>query len=67
MTGVNYVTNDRGQKTAVQIPMKQWDNMQKELKKLELLENLKQAFHEMKQYEKGKLKTPTTKQLLAQL
>lgn len=67
MTGINYVTNDKGQKTAVQISLKQWDNMQKELKKLEVLADLKQAFHEMELHEKGKLKTPTTKQLLASL
>lgn len=67
MTGVCYVINDRGQKTAVQIPMNQWDSIQKKLKKLELPEDLKQAFHRMKQYEKGKLKTLTTQQLLAQL
>lgn len=67
MTGVNYITNNRGQKTAVQISMKQWNNMQMELKKLELLEDLKQAFSEMKQCEKDKLETLTTKQLLALL
>lgn len=67
MTGLNYVTDDKGQKTAVQISLKKWDSMQKELRKLELLEDLKQAFHEMQQHEKGKLITLTTKQLLAQL
>jgi len=67
MTGVNYVTNERGQKTAVQISLKQWNDLQKELKKLELLEDLKQAFYEMDQHGKGKIKSPTTKQLLSQL
>lgn len=66
-TGVNYVTNEKGQKTAVQISLKQWNELQKELKKLEVLEDLKQAFYEMGQHAKGKLKSPTTRQLLSQL
>ena len=64
---VQYVTNEKGKKTAVQITLKEWQELQKGIKKLELLDELKQAFAEMDQHSKGKLKTPTTKQLLSQL
>lgn len=64
---VQYVTDEKGKKTAVQIPLKEWDVLQKGVKKLELFEDLKQAFKEMELHSKGKLKTPTTKQLLSQL
>jgi hypothetical protein len=64
---VQYVTNEKGKKTAVQIPLKQWEELQKALKKLELFDELKQSFKEMKLHGQGKLKTPTTKQLLSQL
>ena len=64
---VQFVTNENGKATAVQIPMKEWEEIQKGLKKLELFRELKQAFNEMAEYESGKLKTPTTKQLLSQL
>jgi hypothetical protein len=47
--------------------LKQWNDLQKSVKKLKVFENLKQVFKEMDAYSKGKLKTPTTKQLLAQL
>lgn len=67
MNGFNFLTNDKGKKTAVQIPIREWESIQKELRKLELLEDLKQAFHEMKQHEAGKLNTPTTEELLAEL
>jgi seryl-tRNA(Sec) selenium transferase len=67
MTGVNFVTNEKGQKTAVQISLKRWNDLQKDLKKLEILEDLKQAFNEKDKHVKGKLKSPTTKQLLSQL
>ncbi len=64
---VQYVTDQKGKKTAIQMSLKQWKELQKGLKKLELFEELKQAFKEMEQHSKGNLKTPTTKQLLAQL
>lgn len=64
---VQFVTDENGKKKGVQISMKQWDDMQKGLKKLKILEDLKNAFHEMEEYNKGKIKTPSTKQLLAQL
>jgi hypothetical protein len=64
---VQYVTNDKGKKTAVQLSLKQWKDLQKGIKKLEVLEDLKQAFKEMEQHSKGRLKTLSTKQLLAQL
>ena len=67
MTGVSYVTNERGKATAVLIPLKKWDEVQQSLDKLKILEDLKRAFKEMDQHAKGKLKTLTTAQLLAQL
>lgn len=64
---VQYVTDEKGKKTAIQLSLKQWKELQKGIKKLELFEELKQAFNDMEQHKKGILKTPTTKQLLAQL
>ncbi len=64
---VQYVTNERGKKTAIQLPLKQWEELQKGIKKLELFEDLKQAFKEMEHHKKGTLKTISTKQLLSQL
>jgi hypothetical protein len=64
---IQYVTDETGKKTAVQLSLKQWADLQKSVKKLEVFEDLKQAFKEMDAHSKGKLKTPSTKQLLAQL
>ena len=64
---VQYVTNEKGKKTAVQITLKEWQKLQIGIKKIELFNELKQAFMEMEQQSKGKLKTPTTKRLLALL
>ncbi len=67
MTGVSYVTNEKGKATAVLIPIKKWDEVQQNLEKLKIMEDLKIAFKEMDMHTKGRLKTPTTAQLLAQL
>lgn len=67
MTGVSYVTNEKGKPTAVLVPIKKWDEVQENLKKLKIMEDLKRAFEEMDMHIKGRLKTPTTAQLLAQL
>jgi hypothetical protein len=64
---VQYVTDGKGKTTAIQLSVKQWKEFQKGMKKLELLEELKQAVKDMKQHEEGNLSTPTTKQLLSQL
>ena len=63
---IQYVTDEKGKKTGVQLSLKQWQELQKSVKKLEVFEDLKQAFKEMEAHSKGKLKSPTTKQLLAQ-
>ena len=67
MTGVNFVTNEKGQRTAVQISLKKWNDLQKDLKKIEFLSDLKKSFEEMELHSKGKLKSPTARQLLSQL
>jgi hypothetical protein len=67
MTGVSYVTNERGKATAVLVPLKKWNEVQHNLEKLKILEDLKRGFKHMDQHAKGKLETPTTAQLLALL
>lgn len=57
----------KGKPTAVLVPIKKWDEVQENLKKLKIMEDLKQSFEEMDMHIKDRLKTPTTAQLLAQL
>jgi len=64
---IQYVMDGKGKKTAIQLSLKQWNELQKGMKKLELFEELKQSIKDMEMHSKGKLKTPNTKQLLAQL
>ena len=59
---LQYITNTRGHKSAVQLPMKDWNRIQKDLGELEQLRNKKvfmtelaEAVEEMKQIKEGKI------------
>ncbi len=64
---VSYVTNESGKKTAVQIPLKKWEEIERGMKKLEFIDELTQAFKEMESYKEGKITTPNTAELLSEL
>lgn len=53
MTGVSYVTDEKGKATAVLVPKKKWDEVQQNLEKLKIMEDLKLAFKEMDTHKKA--------------
>ena len=54
---VQYLTNEKGIKTAVQIPLQEWNNLIQEYsklrEKLSLKKDLKQGFSDLKEVENG--------------
>lgn len=64
---VKFLIDEKGKKKGVILTMKQWAEVEKGLDKLELFEEMKQGFKEMEKHRKSKHKTPSAKQLLAQL
>ena len=64
----NYVVNDKGQKVFVQVPLKEWERLLDEIKKLrnllEFREELKTAFQEVREIQQGKRKAVTLKDFL---
>jgi hypothetical protein len=60
---VQYLTNEQGVKTAVQIPFKEWNILLKDYAKLQqfvaLKKEMKQGFLDLINIEKGKLKEIT--------
>jgi hypothetical protein len=71
---VQFVTNTKGEKTSVLIPLKEWNALKKErqelVKKLEEAElslRYKQAFEDAKLFEQGKLRTYPISELLDEL
>ncbi|MEM8523707.1 MAG: hypothetical protein AAGG68_03640 [Bacteroidota bacterium] len=57
LTDINYLINESGERTAVIIPIKEWDSILQWYKTTteyqELKKDLKGAFEEVKQIEKG--------------
>lgn len=71
---VQYITDTRGHKSAVQLPMKDWNQIQKDLGELEQLRNKKvfmtelaEAVEELKQIKEGKIQARNAEDLLNEL
>jgi hypothetical protein len=71
---LQYITDTKGHKSAVQLPMKDWEQIQKDLEELERLRNKKlfltelaEAVEEMKLIKEGKLKARNAEDFLNEL
>jgi len=71
---LQYITNTKGLKSAVQVPMKYWEQIQKDLAELERLRNKKlfmtelaEAVEEMKLIMKGKRKARNAEDFINEL
>jgi hypothetical protein len=71
---LQYVTDHKGHKSAVQLPMNDWLQIQKELKELEKLRDkkvffadLKQSIEEVKLAKENKIKLQSAKDFLNEL
>jgi hypothetical protein len=68
---VQYVVDEKGSHTAVQVPIGEWRAQQRKLKKLQQLtqirKDLKEAFKEMDEIRRGKRKGTTLREFLNEL
>ncbi|TVQ06612.1 MAG: hypothetical protein EA361_19515 [Bacteroidetes bacterium] len=71
---IQYITDKKGHKSAVQIPMKDWEQMQKDLDELERLRNeklfmieLAEAVEEMKLIKEGKIQARNAEDFIREL
>ena len=71
---VHYVTDTKGRKSAVQLPLKDWEQIQKDLDELERLRNKKlfmtelaEAVEEMKLIKEGKIQARNAEDFLHEL
>ena len=71
---LQYITDTRGHKSAVQLPMEDWNQIQKDLDELERLRNKKlflaelaEAVEEMKLVKEGKIQACNVEDLLNEL
>jgi hypothetical protein len=64
---VQFVTDAKGKKTAVQIPIKEWERIRARLDKDGFFDDLKEALHEAELYSAGKIELKSAKDLLNEL
>jgi len=71
---LQYITNSKGQKSGVQLPIKDWEKIQKDLKELDRLRNKKlflselaEAVAEVKLVKEGKIKARDARELIDEL
>jgi hypothetical protein len=71
---LQYITDKKGQKNAVQLPIKDWEQIQRDLGELERLRNKKffltelaEAVEEMKQIKEGRLQARNAEEFFNEL
>ena len=71
---LQYITDGQGHKSGVQLPIKEWEQIQKDLKELERLRNkklflseLSEAVEEMQQIKKEKIQARNAEDFLNEL
>ena len=71
---IQYITDGRGHKNAVQLPIQDWEQIQKDLEELERLRNKKlflselaEAVEEMKLIKEGKIQARNAEDFLNEL
>ena len=71
---LQYITDTKGHKIAVQLPMNDWEQIQKDLEELERLRNKKhfmtdlaEAVEEMKMIKEGKIQARNAEDFLDEL
>ena len=62
---VQFVSNSKGKVTAVQLPLKDWQEVERKLEAFEIASSIKTGFEEAKQIETGKLKATTLDEMLS--
>ncbi len=64
---VQLVSNAKGKVTAVQIPVKEWKEVEKKLAAFKIAESIKTGYNEMLQIENGQLEGKSFEQFLNEL
>jgi hypothetical protein len=71
---LHYITDRKGRKSAVQLPIKEWEKIKNDLEELERLRNKKlfltelaEAVEEMKQIKEGKIEVRNAEDFLNEL
>lgn len=64
---IQYITDNKGHKTNVVVPYKEWEHLMQEIQKQKMLLGLKKAVSEIKVMKSGKKKLRSMEELLDEL
>lgn len=64
---VQFVTNSKGKITAVQLPLKEWKEVEKKLEAFNLAASIKAGYKEMEEIENGEIEAKTLERFLNEL
>jgi len=64
---VQYLTNAKGRRTAVIIPIKEWEAIKAKLAKQEVLDSVRRGYMEMQEMEKQGVKGKSWEELMREL
>ena len=64
---VQFVSNSKGKVTAVQLPLKEWQEVEKKLEAFKIAESIRTGYKEMKQIMAGEIEAKTIEEFLNEL
>jgi hypothetical protein len=64
---VQYITDNKGRKTSVVVPYKEWEKLQKEMQKQRVLLGIKSSVSEARDMKSGRMRMPSIDKLLDEL
>jgi hypothetical protein len=64
---VQFLSNEKGKVTAVQVPIKDWKELERKINTLEVVNSIKKGLKEAEQIKKGEIKAKTIWEVLDEL
>jgi hypothetical protein len=64
---VQFLSNEKGRVTAVQVPIKDWKELERKINTLEVVNSIKKGLKEAEQIRKGEIKAKTIWEVLDEL
>lgn len=65
--GIQFLSNEDGQITAVLVPLKEWKRIEQKVKAFDIADGIRRGLEEAEKIEKGEMKAKNIEQLLDEL
>jgi hypothetical protein len=65
--GIQFLSNENGQITAVLVPLREWKRIKRKVKAFDIADGIRQGLKEAEKIEKGEMEAKSIEQLLDEL